>query len=121
MTPSPLKNLQERYGELLQLCDSVEAIIDSVAGRIDPDLCLATAAKISKPGGPVAAPPHSRTTSPDPQPLLAATLQSAVAGRSVHSWSAVDAMLRVFLDELRRHVAAEQVLLQAMEGAKAAH
>ncbi|MCA1491319.1 hypothetical protein I6F11_10320 [Ensifer sp. NBAIM29] len=121
MTPSPLKNLQERYGELLQLCDSVEAIIDSVAGRIDPDLCLATAAKISKPGGPVATPPHSRTTSPDPQPLLAATLQSAVAGRSVHSWSAVDAMLRVFLDELRRHVAAEQVLLQAMEGAKAAH
>ncbi|HXV29139.1 MAG TPA: hypothetical protein VD840_02300 [Sinorhizobium sp.] len=124
---APLDSLQERYGELLALCDTVESIIDSIAGRMDRSLCVDTAAKISrlKLGQTIEMPPPAHALSPHPdQELpanLAAALQSAASGRSMFPWDAIDAMLRIFLDGLRRHIAAERAMLSAMEQSRTAH
>ncbi|WOS63893.1 hypothetical protein [Sinorhizobium fredii] len=112
--PAPLDSLQARYRELLALCDSVEAIVDSIAGRMDRVHCIATAKQISA--------LHLVETVEKPSHKhLAATLQSAAWRRSKFAWEAIDSMLRVFLDGLRRHVAAEQATIEVRRRPKTSH
>lgn len=128
-SPGPLDSLQRRYGELLDLCDAVESIIDSISGRMDRTLCIETAARISAltlgPTVELPSPPHRANPRPPADPKLpmdvAAALRSAATERSTFSWQAIDSMLRVFLDGLRRHVAAEQAMLDAMQRSETPH
>ncbi len=112
--PAPLDSLQARYRELLALCDAVEAIVDSITGRMDREHCIATATQLSALNLDQA----DETSSPK---HLAAALQSAASGRSKFAWEAIDSMLRVSLDGLRRHVTAEQAMIEAMQRSKTSH
>ncbi|WP_370057239.1 hypothetical protein [Sinorhizobium fredii] len=122
--PSPPHRFQDRYGELLALCDAIESIADSIAGRVDRELCIATAERMSslKLGQATEVP---RRTEANPwaatpkSPLdVADALRSVATGRGAFSWQAIDSMLRTFLEGLRRHVAAEQAMIEAMKRSK---
>lgn len=126
---NPLHRLEAKYGELLALCDAVESVIDSLGGTMDRNLCIATAAKIRtlSLGEPSNEPQLSlsvRTTHPAfafDVSHVADTLRSAASERCAVSWETVALMLRAFLEGLRHHVAAEQVIIAAIKRSNTTH
>ncbi|PST20634.1 hypothetical protein C7U60_15705 [Mesorhizobium plurifarium] len=123
---SPLDRLEAKYGELLALCDAVQLIIDSLSGRMDRDLCIATAAKIRSLDvgwAPRTDRLSGRTNyaSPAGSTDVAAALGGAASGRSALPWEAIASMLSTFVCDLRRHIAAEQAIIDAIKRSKAAH
>ncbi|MCA1370391.1 hypothetical protein I6F15_23830 [Bradyrhizobium sp. BRP14] len=115
--PHTLDRLQGQYGELLVLCDSIESIADSIAGRVDRELFLSVAEKISSLSvAQTSELPRWDETGPwKSSPGIAEALRSAAIGRSAFSWQAIESMLRTLLEGLRLHVAKEQAMIEALK------
>ncbi|MCA1443589.1 hypothetical protein I6F07_25940 [Ensifer sp. IC4062] len=118
--PYTLDCLQDQYGELLALCDAIESIAGSIAGRVDRELFLSVAERISSLSlAQTSELPRWDETSPwKPSPGIAEALRSAAMGRSAFSWQAIESMLRTLLEGLRLHVAKEQAMIEAMKPSK---
>ncbi|WP_245424247.1 hypothetical protein [Sinorhizobium sp. BJ1] len=118
--PHTLDRLQDQYGELLALCDAIESIADSIAGRVDRELFLSVAEKISslRLAQTSELPRWDETGLWRCSPDIAEALRSAAMGRSAFSWQAIESMLRTLLEGLRLHVAKEQAMIEAMKRSK---
>jgi len=118
--PHTLDRLQDQYGELLALCDAIDSIADSIAGRVDRDNFLSVADRISslRPAQTSELPHWDEASLWKSSPGIAEALRSAAMGRSAFSWQAIESMLRSLLEGLRLHVAKEQAMIEAMKRSK---
>ncbi|RDL53086.1 hypothetical protein BLJAPNOD_04251 [Ensifer sp. M14] len=128
--------LEEGYQRLLELCDRLEAIADSLPRRIDPAGCREVADRlpstlmaVHRLEDEILFPAILAARCPDDGQLLidrlrdehrhdggsaehvARVLNELLHGRTPHSWETIGYMLRAFFETVRRHVATERLLL----------
>lgn len=128
--------LEEGYQSLLELCDRLEAVADSLPRRIDAASCREVADKlpstlliVHRLEEEILFPAITAARCQDDGQRLierlrdehrhdgqsaeqvARVLNELLHGRSPHSWEAIGYMLRAFFETVRRHVATERLLL----------